>query len=95
MSAFIDTNVLIRHFTGDPPELAARAVAYLRAEPELFLSDLVVAETVYVLGVVLRGAARSGCRGAGRAPAPHGSRQVGRSSQSRLNRVQVSGGANR
>lgn len=49
MSAFIDTNVLIRHLTGDPPELAARAGAYLQAEPELFLADLVVAETVYVL----------------------------------------------
>ena len=42
-------NVLIRHLTGDPPQLAARAAAYLRAESELFLTDLVVAETVYVL----------------------------------------------
>lgn len=49
MSAFIDTNVLIRHLTGDPPDLAARASAYLQAEPELFLTDLIVAETVYVL----------------------------------------------
>ena len=49
MSAFIDTNVLIRHLTGDPPQLAARAAAYLRAASELFLTDLVVAETVYVL----------------------------------------------
>lgn len=49
MSAFIDTNVLTRHLTGDPPELAARAAAYLQAERELFLADLIVAETVYVL----------------------------------------------
>jgi len=49
VSAFIDTNVLIRHLTGDPPELAARASAYLRVAHELFLADLVVAETVYVL----------------------------------------------
>jgi len=49
VSAFIDTNVLVRHLTGDPPELAARAAAYLRVEQELFLTDLVVAETVYVL----------------------------------------------
>lgn len=49
MSAFVDTNVLVRHLTGDPPELAARAAAYLRAERELFLADLSVAETVYVL----------------------------------------------
>ena len=49
MSAFIDTNVLVRHLTGDPPELAARATAYLRTESELLLTDLVIAETVYVL----------------------------------------------
>jgi len=49
VSAFIDTNVLVRHLTGDPPELAARAAAYLRVEQDLFLTDLVVAETVYVL----------------------------------------------
>lgn len=49
MSAFIDTNVLIRHLTGDPAELATRATAYLQVEQELFLADLVVAETVYVL----------------------------------------------
>lgn len=49
MSAFIDTNILVRHLTGDPPEMAARATSYLAAETELFLTDLVVAETVYVL----------------------------------------------
>lgn len=49
MSAFVDTNVLIRHLTGDPPEMAARATAFLRQELELLLTDLVAAETVYVL----------------------------------------------
>lgn len=49
MSAFVDTNVLVRHLTGDPPAMAARATAYLAAEPELFLADLIVAETVYLL----------------------------------------------
>jgi predicted nucleic-acid-binding protein len=49
VSAFIDTNVLVRHLTGDPPAMAARATAYLRSESELFLADLIVAETVYVL----------------------------------------------
>jgi predicted nucleic acid-binding protein len=49
VSAFVDTNVLVRHLTGDPPEMAGRATAYLRAEAELLLTDLVVAETVYVL----------------------------------------------
>ena len=49
MSAFVDTNILVRHLTGDPPEQAARATAFLAAADELLLADLVVAETVYVL----------------------------------------------
>jgi predicted nucleic-acid-binding protein len=49
MSAFVDTNILVRHLTGDPPEMAARATAYLANAPELYLADLILAETVYVL----------------------------------------------
>ena len=49
MSAFVDTNVLVRHLTGDPPAMAERATALLASEPELYLADLVVAETVFVL----------------------------------------------
>ncbi|MDE3190300.1 MAG: PIN domain-containing protein [Acidobacteriota bacterium] len=49
MSAFLDTNVLIRHLTGDPPAQARRATAYLRRASELLLTDLIVAEVVYVL----------------------------------------------
>jgi predicted nucleic acid-binding protein len=49
MSAFVDTNILIRHLTGDPPAMAARATAYLENESDLLLTDLIVAETVYVL----------------------------------------------
>lgn len=49
MIAFIDTNVLIRHLTGDPVGLAARATGYLGSAQGLLLTDLVAAETVYVL----------------------------------------------
>jgi predicted nucleic acid-binding protein len=49
VSAFVDTNILVRHLTGDPPAMAARATAYLATESELLLADVVVAETVYVL----------------------------------------------
>ena len=49
MSAFVDTNVLVRHVTGDPPRQAARATRFLAVAEELFLVDLVVAEFVYVL----------------------------------------------
>jgi len=49
VSAFIDTNILVRHLTGDPAKLAARATRFLATQNNLFLVDLVVAETVYVL----------------------------------------------
>jgi predicted nucleic acid-binding protein len=49
VSAFVDTNVLVRHLTGDPPELAERATAYLGRERQLLLTDLVASEPVYVL----------------------------------------------
>ena len=49
MTAFVDTNVLVRHLTGDPPDMAAAATEYLSTEAELLLTDVVAAETVYVL----------------------------------------------
>ena len=49
MSAFLDTNVLIRHLTGDPPAQARRATALLARAEELLVPDLIVAEVVYVL----------------------------------------------
>jgi predicted nucleic acid-binding protein len=49
VTAFVDTNVLIRHLTGDPPELAARATRYLGVATELLLPDLILAEVAYVL----------------------------------------------
>lgn len=49
MSAFVDTNILVRHLTGDPADMAQRATLYLGSASELFLADLIVAETVYVL----------------------------------------------
>jgi predicted nucleic acid-binding protein len=49
VSAFVDTNVLIRHLTGDPPAQARRATTFLEQADELLLPDLIVAEVVYVL----------------------------------------------
>ena len=49
MTAFVDTNILIRHLTGDPPDQAARATAFLAEAQELLLPDVIVAEIVYVL----------------------------------------------
>lgn len=49
LTAFLDTNVLIRHLTGDPPQMAKRATAALAGPGPLLLADLVVAECIYVL----------------------------------------------
>ncbi|MGH3103121.1 MAG: PIN domain-containing protein [Gaiellaceae bacterium] len=49
MTAFVDSNVLIHHLTGDPPDQAKRATAFLRDAEDLILVDLVAAEVVYVL----------------------------------------------
>ncbi len=49
MTAFVDTNVLVRHLTGDPPDMAARATRFLATVDELLLPDLILAEVAYVL----------------------------------------------
>jgi predicted nucleic acid-binding protein len=49
LSAFIDTNILVRHLTGDPPSQARRATDFLAKADELLLTDVVAAEVVYVL----------------------------------------------
>lgn len=49
MTTFLDTNILVRHFTGDPPEQARRATSMLASVTDLHLTDVVAAETVYVL----------------------------------------------
>jgi len=49
LSAVVDSNILVRHLTGDPPDQAKRATEFLRSSDGLILVDLVVAEVVYVL----------------------------------------------
>lgn len=49
MTAFLDTNVLVRHLTGDPPDQARRATRYLDQADTLLLPDLILAEVAYVL----------------------------------------------
>ena len=48
----LDTNVLVRHLTGDPLDQARRATAFLRDAEGLELPAIVVAELVYVLASV-------------------------------------------
>ena len=51
MREALDANVVLRHFTGQPPDMAARATTALVEAPprSLVLTDLTVAEIVYVL----------------------------------------------
>jgi len=49
VTAFVDTNVLVRHLTGDPPAQSARATRYLEHADDLLLADLILAEVAYVL----------------------------------------------
>lgn len=49
MTAYLDTNVLVRYIAGTPPEQAQRASSYLRQAEALRVPDLIVAEVAYVL----------------------------------------------
>jgi predicted nucleic acid-binding protein len=49
MTAYLDTNILVRHFTGDPPTQARAATELLASATDLRLTDVVAAETVYVM----------------------------------------------
>lgn len=49
MTAFVDTNVLVRHLTGDPLAQARRATRFLEEADDLLLPDLILAEVAYVL----------------------------------------------
>jgi predicted nucleic acid-binding protein len=50
---FLDTNVLLRHFTGDDPQKAFACYSLLQriehAEEVVVTSDMVIAETVFLL----------------------------------------------
>ncbi|MCC7352827.1 MAG: hypothetical protein IT330_03645, partial [Anaerolineae bacterium] len=50
---FLDTNVLLRHLLGDPPQLSSRATAFLarveRGEVRVCTADTVIFETVFTL----------------------------------------------
>lgn len=49
MSGFLDTSMVVRYLTGDPPNLAAQAARVIDSEEGLQVTDVVLAETAYVL----------------------------------------------
>lgn len=54
MSGFLDTSIVVRYLTGDPPDLADRAAEVIDREEDLQVTDVVLAETAYVLTSVYR-----------------------------------------
>jgi predicted nucleic acid-binding protein len=54
LTVFVDTNIFIRHLTGEPPDQAAAATRYLAAADTLVLEDLIFAEVAYVLETVYK-----------------------------------------
>ena len=52
MSAFLDTNVVVRYLTGSPADAAERASKIIGSSEDLYLTDAVVAEIGYVLDSV-------------------------------------------
>lgn len=54
VSGFLDTSMVVRYLTGDPPELADQAAQVIDSEEGLQVTDIVLAETAYVLTSVYR-----------------------------------------
>lgn len=54
MSGYLDTCMVVRYLTGDPPELAEQAARVIDNEDGLQVTDVVLAETAYVLTSVYR-----------------------------------------
>lgn len=52
MPALLDTSVVVRYLTGDPPSLAARAARIIDEGRALAVTDVVIAEAAYVLETV-------------------------------------------
>jgi predicted nucleic acid-binding protein len=49
VSAFVDTSVLVRYLTGDPPEMLATAERIIDGPQRFLLTGVALAETAYVL----------------------------------------------
>ncbi len=50
MSGFIDTSVVVRYLTGDPPEMAEQAARIIDGATDARITDVVLMEAAYVLG---------------------------------------------
>lgn len=46
---FLDTNYLVRFFVGDVKDQARKAKALIERSPKIYITSIVLAETVYIL----------------------------------------------
>src|SRR4051812_44678233 len=54
MPEFLDTSVVVRYLTDDPPAMAERAERLIESSTVLFVTDVVIGETAYVLRDIYR-----------------------------------------
>jgi hypothetical protein len=54
LSGLLDISMLVRYLTGDPPEMAERAARIIDWEENLLVTDVVIAETAYILTSVYK-----------------------------------------
>jgi predicted nucleic acid-binding protein len=52
LSDFLDTSIVVRYLTGDPPEISEQAAQVIDGRNDLQVTDVVLAETAYVLTAV-------------------------------------------
>ena len=49
MTALLDTSIIVRYLTNDPPAMARASAEVIERDEDLRISDLVLAEAAYVL----------------------------------------------
>lgn len=49
MNSFLDTSMVVRYLTDDPPEMAEKAAQVIDREEILYITDVVLVEAAYVL----------------------------------------------
>jgi predicted nucleic acid-binding protein len=54
VTGLLDTSMIVRYLTGDPPDLADQAAQVIDRQVDLMVTDVVLAETAYVLTSVYR-----------------------------------------
>ena len=52
MNGILDTSVIVRYLTGDPPDLADRAATIIDTGADLLVTDVALVETAYALTTV-------------------------------------------